>query len=128
EDEQVIDHDGRAAVAVDRGEFQLAVAPEDLAGEVEAGGAHVAEMDEELLILDHRSGAGVAVLAVDVRGGGRLAEDGGVPEELAGLAVQAQGVERQLLVPGGDGRGEIDLAAGDDRRRPARAGDGLLPG
>src|SRR5262249_2990144 len=126
EDEQVPDEGGRAAAAVD-GDEALDVAPEDLAGQVEAGRALVAEVDEEPVAAHQRRRAGVAVLGVDARGGGARAEDLPVPEGLAGAGVQAEGAQR-LAAAGGDGGGQVDAAAGHDRRGPAPAGDARLPG
>src|SRR5205085_3741119 len=68
EHESVADQDRRAAVAVDRAVLQLGVAPEDLAGEVEAGGPLMAEVDVQPLAVGHGRWAGVAVFAVDTRG------------------------------------------------------------
>ena len=58
-----VDQDRRAAVAVDRGVAKLSVAPDDLAVEVEAGRALMAEMDVETFAVGERRRAGMAVLA-----------------------------------------------------------------
>src|SRR5204863_7703754 len=68
EHQRVADQGRRAAVAVDRVEGEVSVAPQDVAGEVETGGALVAEVDVKPPAADQRRRAGVAVLLVDGRG------------------------------------------------------------
>src|SRR5262249_7096793 len=97
EDEQVIDADGRAAVAVDGGVTEGGVRPQDLAFEVETGGTLMAEVDEDLVAIDDGRGAGVAVLGVDARGAAAVLTEGlDVPQDLAVFGVEAKDAERAV--------------------------------
>ena len=126
-DEFVRDDDWRAAVAVPRLVTERLIRP-GLGSvlEVQAGRPHVSEVDVNFIAFHDRRRAGVAVLLVNVRCLGRvLLEVLHIPDEAAGLRVQALGAQRlaglEQIVALGNGRGEVDLPGHDHGRRPPEA-------
>src|SRR5205085_3466730 len=99
EDEQIVHEDRRAAVAMDRGVAEIVVLPDDVAVQVDGGGAGVAEVDVQAFARDNRSRAGVAVLAVDAR---RLAavlfEHRRFPQDLARGSIETQSFQFLVTV------------------------------
>jgi hypothetical protein len=132
ENQGMVGQDRRAAAAVPRVVAELVIAPQDLAGGIQASRPAGAEMDVQPPAGDDRRGAGVAVLAVDVRPHcAVLAEDFALPEDLARLGVQAQGLEGLVgggAVSHGHGSGQVDAPLGHHGRGPTGPRDRLLPG
>src|SRR5271166_3382149 len=103
---------------MDRRIFEIALGPDDLAIQIECCGTDVAEVNVKPFPIGDRRRAGMAVLGMDSRGLAILDEYLLGPVDLAGPGVDAKGLQRiaSLLL---DRRSQIDLALGNDRRRPA---------
>ena len=117
ENELVADERGRAAVAMGGGVREFGLAPEDFAGEVERGGAHVAEMNVEAAIGDNggRAGRGVFPVHGSHAAGIRL-QDLGIPDDLAVFRIQAEDVERDLGLRFAFRAGKVNAPVREDGR------------
>ena len=129
EDQEIVDEYRRAARAVLGRIGELGLLPEDVARQVEGGRAHVTEVDVDAVAVDDRRAARQAVLLVHLLGDFGIGADRfDVPENLAVGRVDAEHAERDVAGFGGaGGRGEIELAVDEHGRRPAAAGNRLLP-
>ena len=123
DDQQVAVQHRRSAVAVLRvvGQADL---PDDLAGRRERRRAVGAEVHVDAIAVDDRRRRGEGVLGIQ-RVGVPGAKDLGVHELPSGLDVERERAQRAAAVL--HRRREPDATAGDDRRRPARAGHARLP-
>ena len=128
EDELVAGQNRRAAVAVNRVVLERLLRP-DFASilRAQARGPHVAEVNEDVVAIDHGRRAGVAVLRLNRRRFGILLEDLHVPDHVAGLRIETHRAQRMVL-PLRHRRREVDLPVRDDRRRPPESRNLLPPG